>query len=252
MRSAIGSCATGVFLLLAACAAAPSHDDPAASLAGLRLEVPCADHFNNGTECHWDRTLLQSEDARWKLKREIVRTFGGKPGVTYQVTLRVRGVVEPKNFSGGDVQARAFPDWRRAGEERLQLLQSRRFGSRRHVHRESQRGKSRPLHLCHRLSGDDPDPRRRDRDDGGIRLQRRRHRQSRASRGHGRAAGAAALRWTILRRRRSRRSSGADDEIGITSGDGDDRFACRARACRRSRATAAATTRCPTGNTSTW
>jgi hypothetical protein len=95
-------------MLLAACAAAPSHDDPAASLAGLRLEVPCADHFNKDTECHWDRALLQGADARWKLKREIVRTFGGKPGVTYQVTLRVRGVVEPKNFSGGDVQFEHF------------------------------------------------------------------------------------------------------------------------------------------------
>lgn len=108
MRTAISSCATGVFVLLAACAAAPSRDDPAASLAGLRLEVPCADHFNSGTECHWERALLQSEDARWKLKREIVRTFGGKPGVMYQVTLRVRGVVEPKNFSGGDVQFQHF------------------------------------------------------------------------------------------------------------------------------------------------
>ena len=95
-------------MLLAACAGAPSHDDPAASLAGLRLEVPCADHFNKDTECHWDRALLQSADARWKLKREIVRTFGGKPGVMYRVTLRVRGVVEPKNFSGGDVQFEHF------------------------------------------------------------------------------------------------------------------------------------------------
>lgn len=108
MRSAISSCAMGVFVLLAACAAAPSHDDPATSLAGLRLEVPCADHFNKDTECHWDRALLQSADARWKLKREIVRTFGGKPGVMYRVTLRVRGVVEPKNFSGGDVQFEHF------------------------------------------------------------------------------------------------------------------------------------------------
>lgn len=107
MRSAISACATGVSLLLAACAATPTHN-PAASLAGLRLEVPCADHFNNGTECHWDRALLQSADPRWKLKREIVRTFGGEPGVMYSVTLRVRGVVEPKNFSGGEVQSAHF------------------------------------------------------------------------------------------------------------------------------------------------
>jgi hypothetical protein len=107
MRSVTSSCAIGASMLLAACAATPSSK-PAASLAGLRLEVPCADHFNNGTECHWDRALLQSADARWKLKREIVRTFGGKPGVLYEVTLRVRGVVEPKNFSGGEVKSEHF------------------------------------------------------------------------------------------------------------------------------------------------
>jgi hypothetical protein len=107
MRS-VSACATGVSLLLAACAATPAGDGPAASLAGLRLEVPCADHFNNGTECHWDRALLQNADPHWKLKREIVRTFGGKPGVMYEVTLRVRGVVEPKNFSGGEVQFEHF------------------------------------------------------------------------------------------------------------------------------------------------
>ena len=37
--------------------------DPAASLAGLRLEVPCANpKFNNDTECHWDQSLLQTAD----------------------------------------------------------------------------------------------------------------------------------------------------------------------------------------------
>jgi len=71
-------------------------------LTGMRIEVPCADHFNGDTECHWDPALLQTADPRWKLKREIVRTFAGKPGVTYGVFLHVRGVVEPKNFTGGD------------------------------------------------------------------------------------------------------------------------------------------------------
>jgi hypothetical protein len=93
---------------LAACAGAPRNANPAADLSGLRLEVPCGDHFNGGTECHWDRALLQTEDPRWKLKREIVRHFGGRTGATYAVTLHVRGVVEPKNFSGGDVQLEHF------------------------------------------------------------------------------------------------------------------------------------------------
>ena len=89
--------------LLTACASHPAND-AASSLAGLRIDVPCADKFNGATECHWDRALLQSADPAWKMKHELSRTFGGKPGVVYQVTLRVRGVVEPKNFTGGDVK----------------------------------------------------------------------------------------------------------------------------------------------------
>jgi hypothetical protein len=101
---------TGTLLLATGCQTNPAaHGDAAAaSLAGLRLEVPCADHFNNGTECHWDRSLLQSQDPAWKLKREIVRAFAGRTGVLYSVTLHVRGVVEPKNFTGGTVQCDHF------------------------------------------------------------------------------------------------------------------------------------------------
>ena len=92
---------------LAACAThgTGAGNAPAASLAGLRLEVPCANpKFNQDTECHWDQGLLQTGDPQWKLKREIVRTFGGKAGMTYEVTLHVRGIVEPKNFTGGKVE----------------------------------------------------------------------------------------------------------------------------------------------------
>lgn len=86
-----------------------ARDKPADSLAGLRLEVPCAHpKFNNDTECHWDQGLLQTADPKWKLKREIVRRFGGKAGTTYDVTLHVRGVVEPKNFTGGEVRHEHF------------------------------------------------------------------------------------------------------------------------------------------------
>jgi len=92
---------------LVACASHPAGD-AAASLAGLRIDVPCADKFNGGTECHWDRALLQSADPAWKMKHELTRTFGGKASVVYQVTLRVRGVVEPKNFTGGDVESEHF------------------------------------------------------------------------------------------------------------------------------------------------
>ena len=92
-----------------ACRSSPRNADAAvASLSGLRLEVPCEDHFNQGTECHWNRDLLQPEGSPWKLKRELVRTFAGDPNVLFDVTLHVRGVVEPKNFAGGDVQFEHF------------------------------------------------------------------------------------------------------------------------------------------------
>lgn len=103
---------TSVLLVLCACASAPPPDRTF-GLTGLRLEVPCGDHFNGDTECHWDRALLQTADPRWKLSREIVRTFGGEPGVMYDVTLHVRGVVEPKNFTGGEVQ---FDHFQTGGE----------------------------------------------------------------------------------------------------------------------------------------
>jgi len=106
MRSVMLICAAGAFALLSGCASTPAGEsDHAASLAGLRLEVPCANpKFNKDTECHWEQSLLQTADPRWKLKRELVRTFDGRKDTLYDVTLHVRGVVEPKNFTGGTVQ----------------------------------------------------------------------------------------------------------------------------------------------------
>jgi len=73
------------------------------------LEVPCAyPKFNNDTECHWQASLMQSADPKWKLKQEIIRTFGGNPNSLYAVTFHVRGVVEPKNFTGGKVEHEHF------------------------------------------------------------------------------------------------------------------------------------------------
>jgi hypothetical protein len=101
--SAIGC--LGAIALLASCASTVTFRDPAESLAGLRIEVPCANpKFNQDTECHWDQSLRQTADPDWKLKREIVRAFTGRKGAMYDVTLHVRGVVEPKNFTGGTVQ----------------------------------------------------------------------------------------------------------------------------------------------------
>lgn len=110
MRNVTVTCIFGVLTMLEGCGSTPTaKTDPAAGLTGLRLEVPCANpKFNNDTECHWDQNLLQMADPQWKLKREIVRTFDGKPGTLYDVTLHVRGVVEPKNFTGGTVQFEHF------------------------------------------------------------------------------------------------------------------------------------------------
>jgi Glycosyl hydrolase family 10 len=116
MRTHFVACSIGLLVLVPACgssrqcepaapvAAAPT-DDPAATLSGLRLEVPCkGPKFNEGELCHWDPALLQTVDPQWKMKREIVRTFGGTPGALYDVVLHIRGVVEPKNFTGGIVK----------------------------------------------------------------------------------------------------------------------------------------------------
>ena len=100
----------GAIALSSGCSSTTAdRQDAAASLAGLRIEVPCANpKFNNDTECHWDQGLLQTADPQWKLKREIVRTFSGRNGVVYDVAFHVRGVVEPKNFTGGTVQFEHF------------------------------------------------------------------------------------------------------------------------------------------------
>lgn len=99
----------GAMTLLGGCKSTVTFHDPGESLSDLRIEVPCANpKFNQDTECHWDQSLLQTADPAWKLKREIVSTFGGKAGTLYQVTVHVRGVVEPKNFTGGTVQFEHF------------------------------------------------------------------------------------------------------------------------------------------------
>jgi len=107
----------GISILLTNCKSmSASAGDPramTASLSDMRLLVPCADHFNQDTECHWDKSLLQTEDPRWKMKKELVRTFAGNPAKLYDVTLHVRGVVEPKNYTGGVVQ---FDHFQTGGE----------------------------------------------------------------------------------------------------------------------------------------
>jgi hypothetical protein len=110
-----------VAVLLSACggsttaapgAAAPAGsagDDVTSGLMGLRLELPCkGPKIADNQECHWDPAYMQTADKSFTLKKEITKNLGGKPDVVYEVTLRIRGVVEPKNFTGGTVEKDHF------------------------------------------------------------------------------------------------------------------------------------------------
>jgi hypothetical protein len=84
-------------------------DDVASSLTGLRLELPCkGPKIAENQECHWDPAYLQTADKSFTLKKEITKNLGGKSDVVYDVTVRIRGVVEPKNFTGGTVEKDHF------------------------------------------------------------------------------------------------------------------------------------------------
>jgi hypothetical protein len=49
-------------------------------------------------------------------------TFSGAPGVIYDVTIRIRRVVEPKNFTGGTVEPEHFPSGGTPRRQQLQFL----------------------------------------------------------------------------------------------------------------------------------
>lgn len=87
-------------------------DDPidyAGAMNGYRWELPCEDPSLRDT-CAWDPALLDGaiDDPMYTLHREDAITFGGDPAVVYDVQIRVRGLTEPKDFSGGEVQQEYF------------------------------------------------------------------------------------------------------------------------------------------------
>ncbi len=61
----------------------------AASLEGLRWELPCSSATLDPTVCSTPQTAVVSA------------TMGGAPGTTYEVSLRFRGVVEISQYVGG-------------------------------------------------------------------------------------------------------------------------------------------------------
>ncbi|WP_437805657.1 hypothetical protein [Sorangium sp. So ce1078] len=61
----------------------------AADIDGFRWEMPCDEDPGNSDECATSARVDES------------RTFGGSPDTIYQVTVRLRGVVEPETYRGG-------------------------------------------------------------------------------------------------------------------------------------------------------
>lgn len=87
-------------------------EDPveyAGAMNGYRWELPCADPSARDT-CPWDPAVLEGaiEDPAYTLHRELQVAFGGDPATVYDVTIRIRGLAEPKNFTDGEVQQEHF------------------------------------------------------------------------------------------------------------------------------------------------
>lgn len=87
-------------------------EDPlafAGEMNGYRWELPCEDPSLRDT-CAWDPALLEGalDDPNVTLHRETLVVFGGDPGVVYDVEIRIRGLTEPKDFTGGEVLADHF------------------------------------------------------------------------------------------------------------------------------------------------
>jgi hypothetical protein len=83
----------------------PAADDlkkVAAALDGYRFEFPCKDPMPENPKPGADGISARAtEDPTTNDKFTDVKKFGGEPGKRYQVTLRVRGVVEPMMYKDG-------------------------------------------------------------------------------------------------------------------------------------------------------
>jgi hypothetical protein len=81
---------------------APMEDVPAV-LRGLRKEIPCK--YGNASggpllACNTgDICWLEGEQNGGSSKWPSSVTIGGDPAVTYEIVLRVRGVIEPKDYN---------------------------------------------------------------------------------------------------------------------------------------------------------
>jgi hypothetical protein len=89
-------------VLIASLCSAADKESPGASLDGFRWEFPSADpmeaKLKKGAVC---KSGLVTGDPRKTDNFTKERTFGGKQGKRYKVTLRFRGVVEPMKYKNG-------------------------------------------------------------------------------------------------------------------------------------------------------
>jgi hypothetical protein len=73
---------------------------PAAALHGQRWELICGENYGvNSCRLYPPGTSSCPQNGYYPINRSIL--FGGRKGVLYDLTLRFRGVVEPKTYTGG-------------------------------------------------------------------------------------------------------------------------------------------------------
>jgi hypothetical protein len=73
---------------------------PAAALDGQRWDLVCGENYGvNSCRLYPPGTSSCPQNGYYPINRSIA--FGGRKGVLYDLTLRFRGVVEPKTYTGG-------------------------------------------------------------------------------------------------------------------------------------------------------
>src|SRR6478735_9789702 len=82
---------------------AAEPENPAAAIDGFRFEFPCKDPMpENPKEGASGPSALVTGDPKTTDNFTMQKTFGGEKGKRYKVMLRIRGVVEPMMYKGGE------------------------------------------------------------------------------------------------------------------------------------------------------
>src|SRR5436190_61719 len=98
----VGSALLGI-VNSAASVSAADPASPAAAIDGYRFEFPCKDPMpENPKEGASGPSALVTGDPKTTDNFTVQKTFGGEKGKRYKVTLRIRGVVEPMMYKGGE------------------------------------------------------------------------------------------------------------------------------------------------------